>query len=167
MALSLHNLKPNSRAKRKAQRVGRGGKRGTYSGRGLKGQRARSGGRGGLKRLGMRQLIERSHKLKGFKSIHSKPVVVSLADLDKAFKSGDKVTPQVLLKKKLITSVKPAVKILANGQLKIKLNVSGCLASRTARQAIEGAGGKFQEITVKADKKLIADRGKKAPESKK
>lgn len=149
MALALHTLKLNRSAKKTAKRVGRGGKRGTYSGRGLKGQRSRSGGKSGLKRLGMRQLIERTHKLKGFKSIHPKPAIVSLSVLNKHFKDGDKVDPKILFKKKLIPTLKHGVKILANGEIKVKLNITGCLLSQTAQTTIEKAGGKVESLAIK------------------
>ncbi len=147
MALSLHTLKLDRSAKKPAKRVGRGGKRGTYSGRGIKGQRSRSGGKGGLRRLGMRQLIERTHKLKGFKSIHPKPAIVSLVVLNRFFKDGEEVNPRVLFKKKLISTMKNGVKILANGEIKVKLKISGCLLSQSAKSAIEKAGGQVSEFT--------------------
>lgn len=142
MSLNLSNLKPAQGSKKSSKRVGRGGKRGTYSGRGLKGQRSRSGGKSGLKRKGMRQLVERTHKLKGFKSIHIKPAVISLASLNN-FKDGDKITPHILLKKKLVKNIRNGVKILSNGQIKAKINISGCQLSKTAKAAIEKAGGKI------------------------
>jgi len=142
MSLYLHNLRPSVAGSSKRKRVGRGGKRGTYSGRGLKGQRARSGGKSGLKRKGMRQLIERTHKLKGFKSIHKKPDILSLALLNKAFKDGDKVTPASLLGKNLVDNIRNGVKILSNGQIKVKITIEGCLLSKNAKIAIEKAGGK-------------------------
>ena len=140
MALNLHSLKPNSESRKKKKRVGRGGKRGTYSGRGLKGQKARSGV-SGLKRKGMRQLIERTHKLKGFKSIHAKPAIISLNALNR-FKDGDKITPKILLDKKLVDNIKSGVKILSNGRIKVGITISGCSLSKTAKTAIEKAGGK-------------------------
>lgn len=141
MSLYLHTIQPTPGSKRKKKRIGRGGKRGTYSGRGLKGQRSRSGGKGGLKRKGMRQLIERTHKLKGFKSIHPKPAIVALSELSKNFKDNDQVTPQALLKKKLVNDIKSGVKILSNGQIKVKITLTGCLASQAAKAAIVQAGG--------------------------
>ena len=141
MALSLHTLTPNASTKKSRKRIGRGGKRGTYSGRGLKGQKARSGS-SGLKRKGMRQLVERTHKLRGFKSIHPKPATVSLGVLNKVFKDGDKVTPQSIFKHHLVESTRAGIKILSNGEIKIKITVSGCSLSQTAKTAIEKAGGK-------------------------
>ena len=161
MSISLHTLKPDSSTKKQRKRVGRGGKRGTYSGKGLKGQKSRSGA-SGLKRIGMRQLIERTHKLKGFKSIHKKPVIISLATLHKNFKDNDKITPAVLLKKKLITNSKYGVKILSNGKITIKLVINGCTVSQTAKTAIEKAGGKvaikIKKESLKAEEKTKTDK---------
>ncbi len=142
MTLLLHNLKPYKSSKKTRKRVGRGGKRGSYSGRGIKGQKSRSGG-SGFKRRGVRQLVERTHKLKGFKSIHPKPAIVSLGALNKSFKDGDKVTPQRLFKHHLIESHKAGVKILSNGEIKIKIIVAGCSLSQKAKVSIEKAGGKI------------------------
>ncbi|MFH1890406.1 MAG: 50S ribosomal protein L15 [Candidatus Kuenenbacteria bacterium] len=142
MTLYLHTIKPTPGLRKKKQRVGRGGKRGTYSGRGLKGQKARSGGKSGLKRRGMRQLMESSHKLRGFKSIHKKPEIVNLESLNDKFKDGDKITPIILRKKGLVDRINNGVKILGKGEIKVKLEISQCLASKSAKEKIEKAGGK-------------------------
>jgi len=143
MTLFLHTIKPSAAAKKKKKKqVGRGGKRGTYSGRGGKGQRARSGGKSGSKRRGMRQLMETTHKLRGFKSKKKKPEIINLADFDGKFKSGDKITNVVLLRKGLVDRTKNGVKILGNGEINIKLEISGCKVSRAAKEKIEKAGGK-------------------------
>ncbi len=166
MSISLHTLKPDSSAKKQRKRVGRGGKRGTYSGKGLKGQRSRSGA-SGLKRIGMRQLIERTHKLKGFKSIHVKPAIISLASLHKNFKDNDKVTPAILVKKKLITTSKNGVKILSTGEIKIKLIINGCTASQSAKAAIEKAGGKVSiKVKTKSESKEGKDKADKSKNNK-
>ena len=158
MSLYLHTLQPTPGSKKKKKRVGRGGKRGTYSGRGLKGQKSRSGGRSGLKRRGMRQLIERTHKLRGFKSIHKKPNLISLTLLNKEFKDNDKVTPHILLKKKLVNDIKNGVKVLSNGRIKVKLTLSGLTLSKTAQTAVEQAGGK---VILKAKKVVAKKKDKK------
>ena len=142
MALHLHTIKPAPGSKKSARRIGRGGKRGTYSGRGIKGQRSRSGGKSGTRRRGMRQLIERTHKLKGFKSLYAKPHTVSLGLLSKYFKTGEKVTPQILYQMKLIKNPKAGVKILSTGQIKVKITIVDCALSQSAKAAIEAAGGK-------------------------
>jgi len=157
MALSLHTLTPNTSVKKSRKHIGRGGKRGTYSGRGLKGQKARSGS-SGLKRKGMRQLIERTHKLRGFKSIHPKPATVALGVLDKAFKDGDKVTPQSIFKHNLVETARYGVKILSNGDITIKITVNGCSLSQTAKAAIEKAGGKVLLKTQNLAAKQSSDK---------
>jgi large subunit ribosomal protein L15 len=140
--MQLHEIKPIHR-KKKRKRVGRGGKRGTYSGRGLKGQRSRSGRR--LKPA-IRSLIKRYPKLRGyrFKPITKKPVVVNVEILEKRFKANETVNPQTLLKQRLIRKIKgkvPPVKILGSGKLTKKLSIEGCSASKSARTSIEQAGG--------------------------
>jgi len=143
--MQLHELKPIHK-KKKRKRVGRGGKRGTYSGRGVKGQKSRAGRR--LKPA-IRELIKRYPKLKGysFKALDLKPAVINLEKLERKFASGEKVTPQVLLEKKLISKIKgriPKVKILGEGKLTKKLIVEGCAVSKSAREKIEKAGGTIE-----------------------
>src|SRR3989344_399564 len=89
--LTLHNLKINKKAKKKTKRVGRGNAsgHGTYSGRGLKGQKARAGGKGGLKRRGLKQLLRNKPKLGGFKSLKPKMAIVDLDQLEKVFTIGE------------------------------------------------------------------------------
>jgi len=159
MVLSLHTLSPGASVKKNRKRVGRGGKRGTYSGRGLKGQKSRSGS-SGLKRKGMRQLVERTHKLRGFTSIHARPAIVSLGALNKTFKDGDKLTPQLILKHGLVETIKAGVKILASGEIKIKIIVSGCSLSQAAQTAIEKVGGqvlldKSQAVSQSANQTAV------------
>jgi large subunit ribosomal protein L15 len=142
MTLSLHTLKPAPGSKKSAKRVGRGlGSKGTYSGRGVKGQRARSGGRAGLQLKGIRALMLKIPKQRGFGSQHPKPAVVNLEALAKHFKDGAIVTPQALEKKGLIAPYAKAVKILGKGDLTVKLTVKKCAASASAKEKIEKAGG--------------------------
>lgn len=153
MTLSLHTIKPAPKSKKPRKRIGRGGKRGTYSGKGLKGQKSRSGV-SGLKRLGMRQLIERTHKLKGFKSRKPKPEIVNLIDLEKKFsklletslpRDKIKITPEILKQKKLVDKIQNGVKILGISQdkeISVKLEVENCQVSKSAKEKIEKAGGK-------------------------
>lgn len=125
------------------KRVGRGlGSTGTYSGRGQKGQRARSGGRKGLKLMGMKKLIQSTPKLRGFKSFYPKFTVVNLSDLENKFKDNDKVNPRTLLEKGLVGKINTEVKILGSGDLTKKLILEDCGISASAREKIEKAGGK-------------------------
>ncbi len=122
MTLSLHNLKVSKGATKKRKRVGRGNSsgHGTYSTRGLKGQRSRSGGKSGLKRLGLKQVILATPKKRGFTSNRPKNQAVNLSDLNDKFKDGDLVNPQALLKAGLIKDMTAPVKILGTGELKVK-----------------------------------------------
>lgn len=121
MALSLNTIKPGAGATKKRKRIGRGNSsgHGSYSTKGIKGQRARAGV-SNLKRLGMRQLMLRTPKSRGFKSIQEKNQVVNLSDLSKAYKDNEEVSIKTLLEKGLIKSAKSPVKILGNGELTVK-----------------------------------------------
>lgn len=101
MALKLHNLKPAKGATRNKKRVGRGNSsaHGNYSTRGLKGQRARSGGKGGLKLKGFKSNIQSTPKLGGFKSLKSKLAIVNIKDLEKSFENNEVITPAKLVNK--------------------------------------------------------------------
>ncbi len=143
MTLSLHTIKPAKGSTKSRKTIGRGGKRGTYSGKGQKGQKARSGV-SGLKRLGARQLIESTHKLKGFKSRNKKPEILNLDILNEKFKDGDKITPEILKKNKLVDKINNGVKILGNGKISIKLEIENCEFSKSAKEKIEKAGGKIK-----------------------
>ena len=145
--MQTNTLKP-THARITSARVGRGGKRGKTSGRGMKGQNARAGHK---KRPEMRDLLKKLPKRRGFGQNRSRTVrpqviytPVNLAALEKAFSAGDAVSPLTLRKKGLVGSkggyILP-VKILGTGTLNKKLAVTGCFASKTAKTAIEAAGG--------------------------
>lgn len=143
--MQLHNLKPTLKRKHR-KRIGRGGKKGTYSGKGVKGQKSRAGAgvkpgfRGGdtpLWKL-FPKLRGASKKLKikkrGFMLRRPKPSIVNLKDLDKYFNDNELVSPQTLLEKGIIDSIKPRVKILGQGELKKKLKFEKVEFSKSARQ---------------------------------
>jgi len=144
MSLNLSNLKPAKGSSKKKVRIGRGGKRGSYSGRGMKGQRARSGGRSGLKALGMKQMIQRIPKKRGFQSWKPKLPVINLADLEKKFNDGDIVDAKKVIQARLIDKKYKAYKVLGSGKLTKKLTVSAKAFSQGAKQAIEAAGGTIE-----------------------
>ena len=142
MALSLHTIKPNSGAKKSRKRVGRGdASSGTYSGRGMKGQRSRSGGKAGLKRKGMQRIILSMPKQKGFKSGRANAEPVNVNEIALAFPNGAKVTPESLKQKGLVTKIQNGVKVLGRGNIGIKITVTGCAVSASAKEKIEQAGG--------------------------
>ncbi len=136
--MQIHELKIKSKSKKK-KRIGRGGKRGTYSGRGVKGQNARSGS---TPRPELRDTIKKYPKKRGykFKSIKKKPQIVNLEDLEKYFKIREEVTPKTLLEKGLIDKIKgriPKVKILGNGKLTKNLVIKECLMSKSAEKKLK------------------------------
>ncbi len=131
-------------------RIGRGQTRGQTSGRGHKGQKARAGHH---IRPAIRDVIKRIPKLRGHgknrgrtvNTSNVKPAIINLATLA-LFDSGTKVTPTLLLAKRLVRRQggrTPAVKILGRGTLDKKLIVAQCLVSETAREAITKAGGEI------------------------
>jgi large subunit ribosomal protein L15 len=117
MAYQLHTIKNEANTKHR-KRLGRGNAsgKGTYCGKGLKGQKCRSGV-SGLKKLGMRQTLMRIPKKKGFQSLKPKPETVNLSDINRHFKNNETVSPQTLFSKELINTPKNIVKILGKGKL--------------------------------------------------
>lgn len=141
--MQLHELRPKQKRK-SAKRVGRGGKRGTYSGRGMKGQKSRAGNRPAPV---VRELIKRYPKLKGYRRVkrQRKPQVVSLAVIEKRFSKAEVISPKTLIEKGLVKQQKssaPKVKIVGLGKLKNALLVQGCILSAGAQKYIEKNGGK-------------------------
>lgn len=136
--MQLHQIKPIHKQKRK-KRIGRGGKRGTYSGKGIKGQKSRAGRK---LRPEIRDFIKKIPKRRGyrFKSIQSKPEIVNLKDLEKHFQEGEVVSPETLLEKGLIGRIKgriPEVKILGDGELKKKLEIKDCKMSKSVKKVLK------------------------------
>jgi large subunit ribosomal protein L15 len=146
MATSAHTIQANTKSKRIKKRVGRGNGsgKGTYASRGLKGQRSRSGGKGGLKRRGFRAALQKVPKLRGFKSIKPKKELVTLATLDRICVDGDVVSPAFLKKKGVVDRPAFGVKVVSFGTLEKKITLKGCLASKTALEAVEKVGGTLE-----------------------
>ena len=143
MGIYLHTIKPAAGATKKRKRVGRGNSsgHGTYSTRGLKGQKSRSGVTN-LKRLGMKQMLLRTPKKRGFKSPKPKYQEVKLSAITRAFKDGDVVSPKSLLAKKLIDNTDNGVKILGGTELKLKnLRFESVKITAGAKEQIEKNGG--------------------------
>jgi len=143
--MQIHELKPKHINKGK-KRVGRGGKKGTYSGKGMKGQASRAG----RKMVPIiRELIKRYPKLKGYRSfrIGNDFAVINLEVLEKISKDGEIINPENLIKKGIISKIKgktPKVKILGTGKLTKKLIIENCKVSETARDSIKKAGGNIK-----------------------
>ena len=140
--MQVHQLQPKHKSKDRMI-VGRGGKKGTYSGRGGKGQTARSG-----RKVApiIRELIKRYPKLKGYRAfvMPKNIAIVNIDVLDEKMKDGEIVNPSNLLAKGIIRSISgkmPKVKILGNGKITKKIIIENCSISKTAKEAIEKAGG--------------------------
>lgn len=132
--MQFHHLKSNTKF-RKSRRIGRGGKRGTYSGRGTKGQKARAGAK---IRPQERDLLKKIPKLRGykFKSFRLRPTAVNLRDVDRKFQVGDIVSPESLLRAGLVSRIKgkmPKVKILGTGELNKKFVFKDVLLSQSVK----------------------------------
>jgi large subunit ribosomal protein L15 len=149
--LNLSSLKP-AQGRKARKRVGRGlgSGKGRYSGRGIKGQKARSGShkmRAGFEG-GQMPLYMRLGKQRGPTSKDAMPIgpfrtstaPVNVGSLD-AFDDGAEVTPEALVEKGLLKNTKIDVKLLGNGELKKKLTIRVHAISATAREKVESAGG--------------------------
>ncbi len=154
--MQIHELKVKGKKSRK--RIGRGGKRGTYSGKGMKGQKARSGGNvDPLFAGGQTSLVEKLKKTRGFKAVTPKKNVVSLETIEKNFKDGDTVTMKALVEMKIVQRSKAGngVKILGGGELKKKITTDkDTFVSESAKKAIEKAGGKVGYVQKTVVKKM-------------
>ncbi len=136
--LSINNIQSASRSKKSRKRVGRGNAsgHGTYSGKGQKGQKSRSGV-SNLKRLGLKQQIKQTPKLRGFKSPKPKNQVLSVEIINQNFKDKEVVNPENLFKKKLIKRIDKPVKILGKEKLKVKVKFEEILMSQTLKEQIK------------------------------
>jgi large subunit ribosomal protein L15 len=147
MTLGLHNISSSGKTAQRKKRLGRGDGSGSgnYSGRGQKGQKSRSGA-SGLKRIGMRQLISQTPKLRGFKSQKEKNQPVNLKAINDNFQEKSEITPKALADFGLVNIKKGPVKILGDGELTVKnLTFSGVKVSKAAREEIEKKNGKILE----------------------
>ena len=152
--MQLHQLKPTNRKTKK--RVGRGGKRGTTSGHGTKGQKGRAGAsvrpgfRGGDKPIWAMFPKSRGasrrhgsgnprihHKHRFFSLKHTKPEVLNISEFNRF---DGVITPEILLKEGVVFSIKKGVKILGGGELTKKIEFQGFLFSESAKEKALKAG---------------------------
>lgn len=137
--MQINDLKISPR--KKSKRVGRGGKKGTYSGKGMKGQKARSGfSQASTFEGGKTGLTERTKKVRGFKSLQEGNLAINLSVLENKFQEGEKINRETLLAKKIIKK-NQVPKILSEGLVSKKLKVEGVKISQKAREKIEKVGG--------------------------
>ncbi len=146
--MKLHELKPAEGSRHARKRVGRGigSGLGKTSGRGHKGQNARSGGgvRPGFEG-GQTPLFQRLPK-RGFYNFNRKEYAIVNLDQLNQFEDGTEVTPELLLETRVIRKLKSGVKILGKGTVEKKLTVKAHKFSKSAQEAIESAGGNVEVI---------------------
>jgi large subunit ribosomal protein L15 len=168
--LNLSNLSP-AQPREDRKRVGRGlgSGKGRYSGRGIKGQKSRSGShkmRAGFEG-GQTNIYMRLGKLRGNTSKDAMPIgpfrtytqPVNIRDLDR-FDAGDEVTPETLVEKRLIKNTRTDVKLLGVGELTKKLAVRVHAISASAREKVEGAGGTVELLREPKVKKVRHHKAK-------
>jgi len=146
--MKLHDMKPAEGARKARKRIGRGIGSGTgkTSGKGHKGQNARSGG--GV-RLGFEggqiPLFQRLPK-RGFTNINRKEYAIVNLDVLNRFDEGTEVTPELLIETGIVSNEKSGIKILGNGTLEKNITVKAHKFSASAKEAIEKAGGQAEVI---------------------
>ena len=172
--LNLSNLSP-AQPREDRKRVGRGmgSGKGRYSGRGIKGQKSRSGSHKMPAHFegGQTNIYMRIGKLRGATSKDAMPVgpfrtytqPVNVRDLDR-FDAGDEVTPETLVSKRLIKNTRTDVKLLGVGEVTKKLTVRVHAISASAREKIEGAGGTVELLREPKVKKVRHRKAKPSAE---
>lgn len=141
--MKLHEMKSITPRKKK-KRVGRGpgSGNGKTAGRGQKGQNSRSGGGVRLGFEGGQTTLARRLPKRGFTNFTRKEyAIVNIDDLNKRFEEGTEVTPALLKSVGLVKKELNGVKILGEGKLDKKLHVKAAKFSKSAKEAIEAAGG--------------------------
>lgn len=148
--MKINQLKPAPGSKKRPKRVGRGlgSGHGRYATKGLKGQKARSGGAKGPGFEGGQMPLQRRVPKRGFSNFPFKKecAVVNLGDLNKIIDEVDVITPEILLQKGIIKKLKDGLKILGDGELKKPVTIKAHALSKTALQKIESIGGKVEVI---------------------
>lgn len=147
--MKLHELSPMEGSKKERKRIGRGpaSGQGKTAGKGHKGQLARAGRgmRPGFE--GGQMPLQRRVPKRGFNNIFRKEIAkVNISSLEKVFEDGAVVTIDALIEKGLIKKALDGVKVLGNGEITKKLTVQVNAFSESAKQKIEAAGGKAEEV---------------------
>lgn len=146
--MKLHELRPAEGARKAPKRVGRGtgSGLGRNAGKGEKGQNSRSGGGVRLGFEGGQMPLFRRIPKRGFTNKFAKEYVSINVDRLNVFEDGTEVTPEVLLKRRVVSKLCDGIKILGNGDLTKSLTVKATKFSKTAAEKIEAAGGKIEVL---------------------
>ena len=146
--MKLHELSPAAGSAKANWRKGRGigSGNGKTAGKGHKGQNARSGGgvRPGFE--GGQFPIYRQHPKRGFNNRFATNYAIVNVDALNVFEDGAVVDLEALLAKKIVRKSLDGLKVLGNGELTKKLTVKAAVFSATAKEKIEAAGGKVEEV---------------------
>ena len=144
--MKLSELSPAEGSVRSAYRKGRGAGSGNgkTAGRGHKGQKARSGGKVRVGFEGGQMTLARRIPKRGFNNIFAKPLeIINLSALN-AFEDGEVVTAEALMAKGILSKCVYGFKVLGNGNVTKKVTVRASAFSKSAKEAIEAAGGKAE-----------------------
>jgi large subunit ribosomal protein L15 len=147
--MQQHEINPPGGKHKKRRRIGRGDSSGfgSYSGRGMKGQKSRSGGgvRPGFEG-GQLALMKKLPMMRGFTNIFR--VSYTPVNLDRlaVFEANTEITPELLSEAGIVRELKTPIKILGRGEIEIPLSIAAHKFSASARQKIEAAGGSVREI---------------------
>jgi large subunit ribosomal protein L15 len=148
LKMKLHELKPNPGSTKNRKRLGRGTAtgQGKTAGRGMNGQKSRSGGgvRPGFEG-GQMPLYRRLPK-RGFTNIFGTQFAEINVEVLNKFEDGAEITPELLKSEGIIKKQLDGVKVLGNGELSKKLTVKAHKFSKSAAEKIEAAGGKAEVI---------------------
>jgi large subunit ribosomal protein L15 len=164
--MNLNDINEGISSHRKRKRIGRGvgSGWGKTSGRGHKGQGARSGySRHPAFNGGQLPMVRRLPKRGFFNKFAQSVVSVNVRDLERTFEAGADVNPQTLRDSGLVKLVCDEIKILGEGEITKALNVTTTRVSQTARQKIEAAGGTIKIVQAKrTPKQRVAELSKKS-----
>tara|TARA_B100000401_G_scaffold144868_1_gene96264 strand:+ start:491 stop:940 length:450 start_codon:yes stop_codon:yes gene_type:complete len=148
--MQQHSLKSPQGSKKNRKRVGRGDSSGSgsYSGKGMKGQKSRSGGgvRPGFEG-GQLPLIKKLSALRGFNNIFRREFIpINLNTISKLYEKDNEISPDTLVEKNVLKDTKSPIKILGDGEINFSVKVTAHKFSRSAKDKIIAAGGTIQEL---------------------
>ena len=148
--MQQHSLKSPQGSKKNRKRVGRGDSSGSgsYSGKGMKGQKSRSGGgvRPGFEG-GQLPLIKKLSALRGFNNIFRREFIpINLNTISKLYEKDNEISPETLVEKNVLKDTKSPIKILGHGEINFSVKVTAHKFSRSAKDKIIAAGGTIQEL---------------------
>lgn len=152
--IKQHTLKSPPGSHHRRKRVGRGigSGHGVYSTKGVKGQKARTGGKSEMRpgfEGGQNPLIKRLPTKRGFHNPHRVEYTeVNVSKLETAFAAGAEITLDALVKARVVRDLKKPIKVLGEGDLTKALTVTVHKFTASAKQKIEAAGGKAVEVAT-------------------